>query len=305
MEGASLLSRLPLSWSAFPWERRSFPRRDIRFFMRQHAGFTLIELLTVCAILVALSYLAWGAYLDVDRRAEDELARAELLRLADALRRFHDDTGYWPGEGPFQLNSDCTNLSDIHAVDSREIGLDDGLVVGADKGQWFDSPANLFLLFKKPVLCPGHRLAFLEHWNADAHRGWHGPYLPTNKRHWVDFLPTGKLVNIPAFGVGPAFAPNAADVSCATDLNKCAFNWRSLLPSIITINDSNGDGVDDVTGYEPAKYEFARHARPFLFFLNPPRVVYAGEDGRYGGADPDDPDPCRPAALSDDVVICL
>ncbi|MDR0672121.1 MAG: hypothetical protein LBF93_00360 [Zoogloeaceae bacterium] len=277
-------------------------------------GFTLIELLTVCAILVALSYLAWGAYLGVDRRVEDELARGELLRLADALRRFHDDTGYWPGEGPFQLNENCSDLSSsIAAVDSRQTGpygdaADTESATGTfeERKEWFTSPANLSLLFRKPVICEGHRLAFLEDWNAETHRGWNGPYLPTNKLHWVDLLAGAKLVNIPAFGVGPAFAPNAGSADCTTDLNRCAFSWRSVpVSSVITLDDSNGDGVDDVTGYDPAKHEFARHARPFLFFLEPPRVVYAGEDGRYGDADPGD-DPCRPtASLGDDMVICL
>ncbi|MDR1229189.1 MAG: prepilin-type N-terminal cleavage/methylation domain-containing protein [Azoarcus sp.] len=278
----------------------------------RRSGFTLIELLLVCALLATLSYVAWGAYLGVDRRAEDELARGELLRLADALRRFHDDTGYWPGEGPFQLNEGC-KAAGIAAVDPGHAGpysepSSTGSATAEQQEAWFKSPANLSLLFKAPVLCAGHRLVFLQKWNADTHRGWNGPYLPVGKRHWVDLLASGNLVNIPAFGAGPAFAPNGANAGCtAADLNRCAFNWK-MRPS------------------SSASAGFARHARPFLFLLYDesagttepaeppesalpravPRVVYAGADGRYGGANPLDPCLASDSADGrDDVVICF
>jgi hypothetical protein len=71
----------------------------------------------------------------------------------------------------------------------------------------------------------------------------------------------------------------------------------------------NGDGADDSTGYSAATHAFARHARPFIFLLNPPRVVYWGADGRYGGNAAPDDNPCLPNADDpdgrDDHVICL
>ena len=115
--------------------------------MPRQPGFTLIELLFVCTILAALAYVGAGVYADTDRRAEDELARVELLRLADALNRFRGDTGYWPGEGPFQLNVGCTDPSPaaIQSVSSMP---------GSKSPQWYASPVNLSLLFEAPVLCP-------------------------------------------------------------------------------------------------------------------------------------------------------
>ncbi|MDR1461734.1 MAG: prepilin-type N-terminal cleavage/methylation domain-containing protein [Azoarcus sp.] len=280
-------------------------------FTYRRSGFTLIELLIACAILAAISYVAWGAYLGVDRRAEDELARGELLRLADALRRFHNDTGYWPGEGPFQLNAvNCvvSGNDDIAAVDSSHVGpyveaFSSGTLTPVERENWFKSLANMSLLFSAPVLCPGHRLAFLQKWNANTHRGWNGPYLPLGKRHWVDLQASEKLVNIPAFGAGPAFTPQGSGSGCSvTDFNRCAFDWKMRPSSPSAGADHDGAG-------------FARHARPFLFLLYDkpappavvvPRVVYAGADGRYGGTNP--LDACLAADSPDgrdDVVICL
>lgn len=318
---SSVFSRRPRGGAGFFAPFVVLPE-DSMGFIRRRSGFTLIELLTVCAILAAVSYVAWGAYLNVDRRAEDELAHAELLRLADALRRFHDDTGYWPGEGPFQLNENCSAsgpaaVNPLHTgpyytgAGAQALGTEYGTLDHRKK--WFNAPANLSLLFRAPVLCGGHPLAFLGRWNAETHRGWHGPYLPAERMHWVDLLPAQKLVNLPAFGAGPAFSPNGADGVCNTDLNRCALNWK-MRPAPPGIADMNGDGADDLTGYNPSKHEFARHARPFLFLLHDgstpprtvPRVVYAGADGRYGGINPTDP--ClsgNTADGHDDVVICL
>ncbi|MDR0701082.1 MAG: prepilin-type N-terminal cleavage/methylation domain-containing protein [Azoarcus sp.] len=255
--------------------------------MSRHTGFTLIELLVICSILAALAYAGLSAYAGVDRHVEDELARVELLRLASALGRFHDDTGYWPGEGPFQPagGTDVDNCSGSGAVFS-------GSLPAGASGGWFASPANFSLLFERPELCTNHPLGFLENWNPATHRGWNGPYLPLANRHWLDVrenIETGTgdvLLNVPAFGIGPAFAPVCSG-------NECALRWRSL----------SGE----------ASTNYARHARPFLFLPNPPRVVYWGPDGRYGGTNNTDPltdaDACQPNVAdkdgADDVVICL
>jgi prepilin-type N-terminal cleavage/methylation domain-containing protein len=291
----------------------------------QDSGFTLIELMLVCLVLAAVSYVAWGAYIGVDRRAEDQLARPELLKLATALQRFHQDTGYWPGEGPFQHadGGDCaTSPGGIVNASLPPLSGD-----GADPNtgkDWLRSPANFWLLFERPTLCATHPLAGLARWDATARRGWNGPYLPLAVRHWVDawpalaesangtegVAPAGKpLLDLPSFGVGPALPPEGEDhAGCAG--NACFLGWRGLPRS--------------TTGYAPAAHDFARHARPFLFLLeapvgNPrgtrvPRVIYWGADGRFGGtghddADPAATDPCLPNAShpdgKDDLVICL
>jgi prepilin-type N-terminal cleavage/methylation domain-containing protein len=244
-------------------------------------GFTLIELLVVCAVLAALAYIAWGGYAEVEPRARDELARTQALTLAKALARFRQDTGYWPGEGPFQYSEDCDP--------------DNAKAMNPDKyasQAWLKSPANLTLLFEKPELCaePPHPLAALGEWDPDGRRGWNGPYLPLAARHWLDMGADPKnpetapiLKDIPAFAAGPDFAAGSN------------FRWRGL-PS-------------DSGGYERERHDFGEHPRPLLFLrdADKPRVVYWGVDGRYGGTNADNP--CLPnatdAAGKDDIVICL
>ncbi|MDR3214073.1 MAG: prepilin-type N-terminal cleavage/methylation domain-containing protein [Azoarcus sp.] len=304
-----------MPWRAlFPGAPAFLPNLPYPFSMRRQPGFTLIELLAVCSILAAISYLAWGAYVDVDRRAEDELARAELLRLADALRRFHDDTGYWPGEGPWRLASVGGAVPDT-AINADDIEGGNTATLNKD---WFASPANMTLLYTRPALDASHPLAFLAQWNAGAHRGWNGPYLPLASRYWVDVwpdvgenAPNGgiKFANVPAFGTGPKFPPASAGyASCAATASSCFLGARSL-PRPRVFHDGDHDGADDITGYNPVRHEFARHARPFFFLRDPARVVYLGADGRYGGTNTGDV--CLPNVHdpegdgADDSVICL
>ncbi|MDR0528993.1 MAG: prepilin-type N-terminal cleavage/methylation domain-containing protein [Zoogloeaceae bacterium] len=257
--------------------------------MRRHFGFTLIELLTVCAVLAALSYVAWGAYMGVDRQAENELAGVELRHLAQALKRFHGDTGYWPGEGPFRYSEGCAE-SDAGLLGVAAAFSATGNPAGY--AAWYASPANFSLLFTPPELCPGRPLAFLSSWDSERRRGWNGPYLPLDRLRWLDL--DEELGGIPSFGAGPAFAPREDASGCAADFNACFLRWRMLPVS--------------TSGYRADRHEYARHARPFLFFLDPPRVVYWGADGRFGG-NPASGSLCLPNAANsdgqDDLVICL
>jgi prepilin-type N-terminal cleavage/methylation domain-containing protein len=248
----------------------------------QFSGFTLIELLVVCTILAAIALIAWSGYAGVEPRARDELARTQILTLAQALTRFHQDTGYWPGTGPFQL-------ADADAADCAMSTGGAIAITDPDVPDWYASPANLTLLFAPPALCDGHPLAALKSWDADRGRGWNGPYLPLAARHWLDIgedpedPETGPaLTNLPAFAAGPDFSaiPN--------------LRWRAL-PSTST-------------GYDNNRHAFARHPRPLLFYPKPkPRVVYWGMDGRYGGENT--VDPCLPNTTSpdglDDSIVCL
>lgn len=262
-------------------------------------GFTLIELLIVCALLAAVSMLTWGSYLGVDRETEDELARVELLQLADALRRFHADTGYWPGEGPFALaDSETCSGSGGAVLRSWTAPSDDSA-----RDAWFSSPANLALLFEQPELCNNHPLAFLASWDATHHRGWNGPYLPLASRQWVDIGSDGtvsgdKVVDVPGIGIGPTFPPvDTAYTTCDAADAGCFLSWRSLPSSS--------------SGYVASKHEYTIHARPFsvlgLADNSYPRVVYWGSDGHYGGVN--ESAPCQPNASNeygaDDRVICL
>ena len=294
-------------------------------------GFTLIELLVVCSVLAALAFTAWGGYAGVQESAQDELGAADLRRVADALRRFRSDTGYYPGQGPFFLSASARSEADCSATDGI---LRDWAAPNTDSARdaWFASPANLALLFDAPSLCSKHPLAFLKTWNAQSGRGWHGPYLDRTLRLWVDHgddlnsrtVPTTgsdgatvtsgadgygtplagtKILDIPAYGNGvrhPAAGPSGA--SCANQAgsdaaNTCMLGWR-VAPR-------------EASGYDAQAHELHRHARPFLVFglatNDHPRVVDAGPDGIYGGRNATDP--CR-ANLgadggADDRVQCL
>lgn len=279
-------------------------------------GFTLIELLVVTGILATLAYLAWGGQSGIQSRAEDEVARAEILRLADALRRFRADTGYYPGQGPFALAAPgtsedaggaCTPVGGVRRSWAQP-------ATDADRDAWFISPANLALLFGAPALCQNHPQASLQGWDADTRRGWHGPYLDVSARAWVDHgdgfniadgsgnpLAGNKVLDIPAFGSGPSAAPaRAAWTRCNTPegvANDCMLGWRSVFRA--------------EAGYDATRHELNWHARPFALFGlangDFPRLVYWGADGRYGGRNATDP--CRPNAAAsdglDDMVLCL
>lgn len=289
-------------------------------------GFTLVELLVVCGILAALAYTAWGSFTGVQQQAEDDIARAEILRLADGVKRFRADTGFYPGQGPFVLAAPGTTLSVNGAgYDCTPLG---GVLRSwaapdsdIDKDAWFASPANLALLFEAPALCANHPLAYLNRWNPDTRRGWRGPYLDLASRKWVDHgsdfnsdtLGTGnpdgqgtpiagsKILDIPAFGAGQRrFAAGPTWESCAGQeltAGTCLLGWREV--------------PRETAGYDAGQHELATHARPFAVFglaaNDSPRVVYFGRDGKYGGRNI--ANPCQPNAADaegeDDVVLCL
>lgn len=301
--------------------------------MMRERGFTLLELLVTVSVVASMAYIAWGAYGSVQKKAEDELARAEMLRLADALRRFKADTGFYPGQGPFALAPIGT--AEIWADGKLNCTPASGNLAGAiprtwvppaeddHKTLWFNSPANIALLVEAPVLCSNHPLAFLAGWNPETQRGWHGPYLDRSARAWVDHgsdlnastvvmsAPDGtgnpvagsKLLDIPAFGAGPKLRPSSpfgkvcSTSALATPGANCMLGWRSVPRA--------------QTGYEATSHEHAIHARPFLMFglVNNdfPRIVYVGLDGRYGGRNlltPCNANTGTPDGL-DDLVLCL
>jgi prepilin-type N-terminal cleavage/methylation domain-containing protein len=59
-------------------------------------GFTLIELVIVIAVIGILAALLIPTILGVVERSRRAAAKEQIAELAKTMKRFHDDTGYWP-----------------------------------------------------------------------------------------------------------------------------------------------------------------------------------------------------------------
>jgi prepilin-type N-terminal cleavage/methylation domain-containing protein len=283
-------------------------------------GLTLGEMLVVIAIVAALASVAWGRYATLARSEADRLVRVQLDQITQALRAFHADTGHWPGEGPFALapagsiespnaggGYDCTGIPSDGGLSARaglpELHLPGGAVdLEAWRENWFAHPANLGQLFTRPLLCTNHPLGRLMYWDAEARRGWRGPYLDPTKLLRVDAGHDGagleqapvqrNLPNVPAGAPLPPLPPCATAAAA-----ECAFRWRS---------------VDSLSaGYDAARDQFSALGRPLFYFrptaTTPARIAHAGADGRFGGfalATPCQPD-LSAARGADDLVLCL
>jgi prepilin-type N-terminal cleavage/methylation domain-containing protein len=149
-------------------------RRALAFMTSQHSpsnmtpkkshkqqGFTLIELLVVVSILASLAGLASVAMDGYQQDSEETITRVEMQRIANAIRRFKADTGYWP-------KTETENGS--------EFGANNDIIdyAGTDS-------ANFNFLFNKPD-------EDMSNWNPEYAIGWHGPYvdLPAIKPLVID-----------------------------------------------------------------------------------------------------------------------
>ena len=210
-------------------------------------GFTLLELLVVVSLLAALASFAWNSYQHLSDDANKQLTQVQLDEVAKALRRFRADTGYWPGETPiFAVN---------HAAD-------------------------LGLLAQAPAHCDSSALC---RWQAQARRGWHGPYLERDSFAWVN------INGLPTQGVSAGKQFKTAHTE--------QYAWY-------VSKDALESGLQ-------------QRGRPIFFFpathMNgkpvPVRLVSAGDDGDFG-ADPefDSRDCAADASHSsskDNLVVCL
>lgn len=139
-------------------------------------GFTLIELLVVVSLLATMAGIAAVAMDGYEQQAEAQLVDVEMKRIASAIYRFKEDTGYFPKEGMFAAD----------------------VLYGADTGAkkaLYENGENLAWLFYSPEVFdtngddkvdgtdsdPFERLA----WNANVSRGWNGPYLERSAQRYV------------------------------------------------------------------------------------------------------------------------
>ncbi|MCP4325357.1 MAG: prepilin-type N-terminal cleavage/methylation domain-containing protein [Alteromonadales bacterium] len=282
---------------------------------KKQSGLSLLELLVVVSILAAIAGIGVQVYGDTDQQVQVKLSSVELQVVANAVRRFKQDTGYYPKSGPFDLKQ----LPRI-----GEVSLDTlpDYVLGpvAKKIAWFDSPANLSQLITAPVDMNNNPIM---PWNVETGKGWRGPYLSSTKLCYMDLSDDlsragfgdyendfgGLLKNIPVL---PDVISNnpAVPVSIGYDPDGYLVDCRK----VPTTN----------TTYDASLHELGRPGSPYLLFLydideggtnHPkPKVVMVGANGVFDGTEGgyfDSEDRWRYAredwctGLEDDVVICL
>lgn len=143
---------------------------------RNQQGFTLIELLVVVSVLAAMAGIAAVAMDGYEQEAQEQLVQTEMKRIASAIYRFKEDTGYFPKEGVFSSDA-------LFGADS-----------GDDKTA-YNKAENLEWLFASPKVfdtndddkvdgsdaAPFERLA----WDVNRSRGWNGPYLEPSSQNYV------------------------------------------------------------------------------------------------------------------------
>ncbi len=117
--------------------------------MKKQQGFTLLELLVVVSVLATLAGITAVAMDGYEQDSQEQLVKVEMKRIASAIYRFREDTGYFPEEGVF---SDSGNDADL---------------------SW---------LFSSPM--DGSNQEILP-WSILSNRGWHGPYLELSSAEHV------------------------------------------------------------------------------------------------------------------------
>lgn len=139
----------------------------------RYRGFTLVELMLVVAILATLAGSVVMLADDTQLAVDEKIVLREALVLREAVTRFQADTGWYPGEGPFDLDESASGTArHPHAAVTLSTVQGKGVPNGQE-ARWFDNAANVWQLVESP-LPASHPLAS---WDPDRSRGWHGPYL--------------------------------------------------------------------------------------------------------------------------------
>lgn len=165
---------------------------SIRSHNSAQSGFTLIEMLVVLSIMAVVAGVGVQALNGVTNSVEDDLAHAEMNTIASAIQRFHEDTGYWPKQGPFASD---TNLT-------------------------FDHPARLAQLRVQPVDNDGDILAF----DIASGTGWHGPYIRELDAATVSVGPMADGSGSPTTGAA-VYVSGLGDPFSAAAIDETYFIW--------------------------------------------------------------------------------
>jgi prepilin-type N-terminal cleavage/methylation domain-containing protein len=232
------------------------------------AGFSLLEMLVVITILAAVAFIAGGALSGVREQANDQLVRTEMQEIAEAIRQFRQDTGYYPKTGPFNLDT-APGGAVTDAI--LAVGFPHSGSSAAERQNWFYSPANFYQLYTRasPLAGTGHQL---ENWDPETGRGWRGPYLKGFAEGYLDIgdginngTPDGNPGGDPLGG-----ANTIEDVEGIAD----PFEHRPVA------------GLLDWSA-DPGVVEREWWGRPYLLFDldSKPRLISMGPDGQYGTGD--------------------
>ncbi|HID46343.1 MAG TPA: prepilin-type N-terminal cleavage/methylation domain-containing protein [Chromatiaceae bacterium] len=238
------------------------------------SGLTLLELMVVIAVLVAVAALASGSLFGTLEVSREKLTEPEMMAIAEAVRQFKKDTGYYPKQGPFNLNTAGGEIA-LASLPEESGGTN------AEKTRWFYSPANFYQLTRavSPLAGTGH---MLENWRSEAARGWRGPYLKGFTDGYVDIrdgindgTPDGNAAGNPLTGNNIPDVPGVAD----------PFQFRPEPVGGGTLMDwAETPRLPSPPG---RLYEKVTWGRPYLLFgLDAqPLVVCMGPDGEYNTAD--------------------
>lgn len=275
-------------------------------------AFTLIETLVVVAIVALIAGAFVMSTSATAAGAGTDLAKHELAQVRDAILRFHADTGWLPGQGPFDLYLDEDHEDPrLHGrVTPLEIQARFA-VPAADVVSWFDSAANLWQLVENPLttldeLDTEHALA---RWDPDRGRGWRGPYLSLSGEGRVEAGFVNRRLD-PYFEDADGDGDASNDNPTGETLHDGLFATR--LPSAPAIADPFlgpcGAGTQQLVWTDAATLSpLASQGTPYLLILpedptlaDRARLISLGPDRRL------DPHPdLDPDAPRDDVVLYL
>lgn len=240
-----------------------------KFYLQ--AGFTLIELLVVVAILVAVATIGSGALFSALQTSREQLVEPEMVRIASAIKLFKQDTGYYPKQGPFDLDT----AAPAGAISLASLPVEAGLT-DPERTRWFYSPANFYQLTRNasPLATTGH---VLEDWSPDTGRGWRGPYLKGFSDGFVDIragINDGTAAGNP--GGNPLAGDDIPDVIGIAD----PFQFLPEAVGAGTLLD--WAEIPRLPG--PRDFEKETWGRPYLLFGldTQPWLVSMGADGAYG-----------------------
>lgn len=155
--------------------------------LRLNAAFTLLELLIVVAILAILAGLAITFGGGSNLEAKRQFALETLIETKEALLRFRNDMGSFPGENEFAPNEinvrNSLSNSNARSVQDRIGALGNTNQYSDETNHKIWSQAlvdgssifNFWMLFERPQPQTGDANEYV--YNKDTRRGWYGPYL--------------------------------------------------------------------------------------------------------------------------------